>query len=92
MFLITIEECVGKCEGLLAGVFAAATVLALGQTLFETLSRPQDGHRAGPVERLPEPDEKLRTHSKEWKAPIWQEGTAKEIIEHARRASSRIKK
>ena len=83
---------VGKCEGMLAGVFAAATVLALGQTLFEALGRPQDGHRAGPVERLPEPDENLRTRFKEWKAPIWQEGTAKDIIERARRASPRIKK
>jgi hypothetical protein len=76
-----------------AGVFAAATVLALGQTLFETLSRPQNGHRGDfPIERLPKPDEKLKTQSKELKAPIWQKGTAKEIIERARRASSRIKK
>ena len=75
-----------------AGVFAAATVLALGQSFIEMLRTPQNGSKPGPVERLPEPDQTLKNQSKEWKAPIWQEGTAKEIIERARRASSRLKK
>ncbi len=75
-----------------AGVLGAATVLALGQTFIETLRKPQNGTTTGPLERLPEPDAKHRNQSKEWKAPIWQEGTAKEIIERARRASSRLKK
>ena len=44
------------------------------------------------VNRLPEPDSKLTNHSKKWKAPVWQEGTAQEIIERARKASSRFKK
>ncbi|CAL5223456.1 g5975 [Coccomyxa viridis] len=78
--------------GMVAGVFAAATVLALGQTVLEAIRSPPQGTKAGPTERLPEPDEKHRSQSKEWKAPIWQEGTAKEIIERARRASSRLKK
>ena len=75
-----------------AGVFAAATVLAISQTIFETLRKPPEGQKHQAVNRLPEPDSKLTNHSKKWKAPVWQEGTAQEIIERARKASSRFKK
>ena len=75
-----------------AGVFAAATVLAVSQTIFETLRKPPEGQKHHPVDRLPEPDPKHTTHSKEWKAPVWQEGTAQEIVERARKASTRFKK
>ena len=75
-----------------AGVFAAATVLAVSQTIFETIRKPAEGQKHHPVDRLPEPDPKLTNHCKEWKAPVWQEGTAQEIIERARKASSRFKK
>ena len=75
-----------------AGVFAAATVLAVSQTKFETLRKSPGGQKGRPVDRLPEPDPKHTNQPKEWKASIWQEGTAQEIIERARKASSRFKR
>ncbi len=78
--------------GSIIGIAAAASALALAQTLLEAYKEegkktPEKPHQ------LPEPDEDNKGSSKKvWNAPLWQEGTAKEVLERARKISSRMKR
>lgn len=77
--------------GAIAGIFAAATVLALSQSFLESISKGKDQEVQKPSQ-LPEPDPKFKNHPKNWSAPLWQEGTAKDILDKVQRMRSKFKK
>ena len=78
--------------GAVAGVLAAATVLALGQTFLENVGKGGGQESKQPPPQLPEPDEKLRSSSATWQASLWQQGSTKGVLERARKFGERIKK
>lgn len=78
--------------GSILGIAAAASALALAQTLLEAYKEEAQKTPEKP-HQLPEPDEGNKGSGKKvWKAPLWQEGTAKEVLERARKISSKMKR
>lgn len=81
--------------GAVAAVLGAAVVLALGQTFIENLGKfnNESSSTEKKVPQLPEPDDKLRSSaSNSWTAPLWKEGSEREILERARKLSGKMKK
>lgn len=78
--------------GTVLGIAAAASALAFAQTLIEA-SKVQGRSTPEKPQQLPEPEEGSKGSDKKvWNAPLWQEGTAKEVLERTRKVGSRFKK
>jgi hypothetical protein len=78
--------------GTVAGIVLAATVLALSQSFIETVKKGSGQEKQGKPSQLPEPDRKLKNQASEWKAPLWQEGTAKDILLRVHKMRSKLRK
>lgn len=79
--------------GTVLGIAAAASALAIAQSVVESYTKARDQESPQQPHQLPKPEEGSKGSDKKvWTAPLWQESTAKEVLEKARRAGSKFKR